>query len=124
MEYLLIKELDNSYDRPVTSISNDNEKIEVLMDTGANVPVWVSGEDALKKAFKGVEELTNYEYWLSGFGNGIEIAKEFKIEEIVIKSDYSEDHIKFKNVILACCKKEHMGVQSNNKCNNVRQVQL
>ena len=104
MAYSLKKNLDTKSSRPSIHIPiNSKTTVRCLVDTGANMPVWTSGEELFKKAFAEAELQTDLTFIISGFGTGTEEAPVYKIPKFTIKSDYTEDFITFNNLLVACC---------------------
>lgn len=103
MEYLLKKNLDNTSDRPIiyTDVANDMV-IKCLIDTGADTPVWTSGERLFLKAFPDAELVEDILFELGGFGKESELVPVYKIPKFVIKSDYDNNIIVFNNLLIAC----------------------
>lgn len=103
MEYLLKKNLDNTSDRPIiyTGVANDMV-IKCLIDTGADTPVWTSGERLFLKAFPDAELVDDILFELGGFGKESELVPVYKIPKFVIKSDYDTNIIVFNNLLVAC----------------------
>lgn len=103
MEYLLKKNLDNTSDRPIiyTNVANDMV-IKCLIDTGADTPVWTSGETLFLKAFPDAELVDNILFELGGFGKENELVPVYRIPKFSIKSDYDNNIIVFNNLLVAC----------------------
>lgn len=104
MDYLLKKRLLSSFDRPLFDLLiRDNLKIRCLFDTGADTPVFTLGDDVLCKYFPEAQLQTDLTYILSGFGKGSEKASVYKIPELIIRSDFDDDSIRFDNLYVASC---------------------
>ena len=103
MAYLLKKNLDNKSDRPIiyTDVANDMV-IKCLIDTGADTPVWTSGETLFLKAFPDAELVNDILFELGGFGKESELVPVYKIPKFVLKSDYDNNVIIFNNLLVAC----------------------
>lgn len=86
------KNLDNTNDRPIiyTDVANDMV-IKCLIDTGADTPVWTSGERLFLKAFPDAELVEDILFELGGFGKESELVSVYKIPKFVIKSDYDNN---------------------------------
>ncbi len=74
-----------------------------LFDTGADTPVFTLGDRALCKYFPKAQLQSDFTYILSGFGKGMETASVYKIPELIIKSDFDDDYIRFNNLYIASC---------------------
>lgn len=103
MAYSLKKNLDNTKSRPAIYIEANDTNIKCLIDTGADTPVWTSGEELLLKAFPEAEIQKDLYFDLGGFGRENEEVPVYKIKEFIIKSDYDGEYIIFKNLLIACC---------------------
>lgn len=103
MEYLLKKNLDNTSDRPIiyTHVANDMV-IKCLIDTGADTPVWTSGERLFLKAFPDAELVEDILFELGGFGKESELVPVYRIPKFALKSDYDGNIIVFNNLLVAC----------------------
>lgn len=103
MAYLLKKNLDNKSDRPIiyTDVADDMV-IKCLIDTGADTPVWTSGENLFLKAFPDAELVDDILFELGGFGKESELVPVYKIPKFMIKSDYDNNIIVFNNLLVAC----------------------
>lgn len=103
MEYLLKKNLDNTSDRPIiyTDVANDMV-IKCLIDTGADTPVWTSGQTLFLKAFPDAELVEDILFELGGFGKENELVPVYKIPKFTLKSDYDSSIIVFNNLLVAC----------------------
>ena len=103
MEYLLKKNLDNTSDRPIiyTQVAG-NMVIKCLIDTGADTPVWTSGETLFLRAFPDAELVENILFELGGFGKESELVPVYKIPKFTLKSDYDSNIIVFNNLLVAC----------------------
>lgn len=103
MAYLLKKNLDNKSDRPIiyTDVANDMI-IKCLIDTGADTPVWTSGETLFLKAFPDAELIADILFELGGFGKESELVPVYKIPKFTLKSDYDNNIIVFNNLLVAC----------------------
>lgn len=103
MVYSMKKNLDNTKSRPAIYIEAKGTSVKCLIDTGADTPVWTSGEELLLKAFPAAELQKDLYFDLGGFGRENEEVPVYKIKEFIIKSDYDDEYIVFKNLIIACC---------------------
>ncbi len=104
MGLLLKKKLLNLYDKPSFELATRNElKLRCLFDTGADTPVFTLGDIILCKYFPDAQLQPDCTYMISGFGQGIETASVYKIPELVIKSDFDDDYIRFDNLYIASC---------------------
>lgn len=103
MAYLLKKNLDNKSDRPIiyTDVANDMV-IKCLIDTGADTPVWTSGETLFLKAFPDAELVDDILFELGGFGKESELVPVYKIPKFALKCDYDNNVIVFNNFLVAC----------------------
>lgn len=103
MAYLLKKNLDNKSDRPIiyTDVANDMV-IKCLIDTGADTPVWTSGETLFLRAFPDAELVDDILFELGGFGKESELVPVYKIPKFVLKCDYDNNVIVFNNLLVAC----------------------
>lgn len=111
MAYLLKKNLDNKSDRPIiyTDVAN-NKVIKCLIDTGADTPVWTSGETLFLKAFPDAKLVDDILFELGGFGKESELVPVYKIPKFVIKSDYDNNIIVFNNLLIACYIKNSISI--------------
>ncbi len=104
MELLLKKRLLNLFDKPSFDLVIRNElRLRCLFDTGADTPVFTLGDNALCKYFPEAQLQPEFAYILSGFGKGMETASVYNIPELIIKSDFDNDYIKFNNLYIASC---------------------
>lgn len=103
MEYLLKKNLDNISDRPIiyTDVVNDMV-IKCLIDTGADTPVWTSGETLFLKAFPDADLVDDILFELGGFGKESELIPVYRIPKFTLRSDYDSNIIVFNNLLAAC----------------------
>lgn len=103
MAYLLKKNLDNKSDRPIiyTNVAHDTV-IKCLIDTGADTPVWTSGETLFLRAFPDAELVDDILFELGGFGKESELVPVYKIPKFVLKCDYDNNVIVFNNLLVAC----------------------
>ena len=108
MVHSLEKNLDNTKSRPAIYVEANDAKIKCLIDTGADTPVWTSGEELLLKAFPDAKLQKDLYFDLGGFGVGNEKVPVYKIEEFIIKSDYDDEYIVFKNLLVACCTRDRI----------------
>ena len=98
MANLLKLDLIRRYVKPAILL---NSKINCLIDTGADTPVWTMGEKSLIHDLK-AEPVRDKRFLLSGFGKEPEIVPVYQIPEIVIKSEEDDDELVFKNMLIAC----------------------
>lgn len=103
MEHLLKKNIDNTKVCPAICVEAKDANIKCLIDTGADTPVWTFGAELLLKAFPNAELQRNLYFELGGFGKGREDIPVYKIPQFVIKSDYDNEYVLFKNLLVACC---------------------
>lgn len=82
LHQILELELIKRYDRPVF----EYDEILYLFDTGSDTPVWCSGEEMFINTFKDAVK-TDYEVYLSGFGEGVTPAKAYIVPKFVLKKD-------------------------------------
>ena len=78
-----------------------NGRINCLVDTGADTPVWTMGEKSLIHDLKAVP-VDDKRFLLSGFGKDSEIVPVYQIPKIVLKDTYNSDELVFRNILVAC----------------------
>lgn len=79
MGYLLKKKLLSSWDKPAFDLFiRSGLRMRCLFDTGADMPVFTLGNDALCKYFPDAQLQKELTYILSGFGKGSEEASCFR----------------------------------------------
>ena len=88
-------------------VSSDYPDLTLLLDTGADTPVWCMGERIFKAAFPMATEL-KHKFVLSGFGTGVEIAKAFSIPEFVLSD--GKQSITYQNMVVAVTKRPSINV--------------
>ena len=88
-------------------VSSEYPDLTLLIDTGADIPVWCLGVPAFKDTFPLAVEL-KYKFVLSGFGTGIEIAQAFSIPEFKL-SDRNND-ITYQNMAVAVTNRPSVNV--------------
>lgn len=54
-----LQRVKNIYDMPLINVAYRNTQIQCLIDTGACVPVWCSGEEELKSYY--ANQILNYQ---------------------------------------------------------------
>ena len=103
MANLLTLNIMDGYTRPVVLLEKD---VTCLFDTGADIPVWTQGSEALGNAFK-AERIEGKKFFLSGFGKEPEIVEAYRISDLILKGD-DDDRVVFKNMTLACTLRPYM----------------
>ena len=88
-------------------VSSEYSDLTLLIDTGADIPVWCLGAPAFTDTFPLAKEL-KYKFVLSGFGTGVEIAKAFSIPEFKL-SDGNSD-ITYQNMVVAVTNRPSVNV--------------
>jgi hypothetical protein len=81
--------------------------VRCLVDTGADTPVFVDGEEELKSMFPSAEKIQDKYFRLSGFGKYEENVPVYRIPIFEIESDLFgiKSKLIFKDLIIACCDK-------------------
>lgn len=89
----------------ITIIKNNINGIamDALLDTGAMIPVWCSGETDLLNIYPNARKL-NCAYILHGFGKGYEIADVYTIPDFILSDGKSTIH--YINFIIAVANKD------------------
>ena len=103
MANLLTLNIMDGYTRPVVLLEKD---VTCLFDTGADIPVWTQGSEALKKVFS-AEKIKGKKFLLSGFGKEPEIVGAYRISDLVLKGE-DEDRVVFKSMTIACTLRPYM----------------
>ena len=98
-----MQRVKNTYDMPIINIVHKNTQIQCLLDTGARVPVWCSGEEELKSYYKDSYE-QNAVFLLSGFGKGQEMAKVYVIPDFELSDGKNTIH--YKDLLIAVIDKD------------------
>lgn len=95
--------------KPVfTSLENKyNGEFRCMLDSGASIPVWCSGERTLKLAFPQAELRGKLKGLLSGFGKGFEMVDVYYIPRVVISS--GQQVIVFNQTYLPVVNKDSFG---------------
>jgi len=96
----LVLQLFNRRNRPVFSYYSNGEEIVALLDSGAESPVWCSGETGFLAAYPDAVRI-DQKTKIFGFGKEAEMASVFIIPEFVL-SDASESY-RIKNLQVAVC---------------------
>lgn len=104
----LEKTLSNRTDKPVFMIESQSRMVECLLDTGADMSIYILGEKNLLKRFPAAEKVEGVYANIHGFGNGSNKADIYNIPDFVIKSDKNSDYIKFINLYIACLEKPNI----------------
>lgn len=91
------------YNKPVIKNICNRYKMRCLVDTGARVPVWCSGEKELLSYYPSCQK-QNAIFILSGFGKGYEIANVYTIPDFILSDGKSK--IVFKNLVVAVIDKD------------------
>ena len=79
----LVLPLTNQKSRLIFRYDNGNEKIWMMYDSGASIPVWCSGDDLLIKAYPDAIKM-NLDCNISGFGTGTERGNVYVIPDFKI----------------------------------------
>lgn len=103
MANLLTLNIMDGYTRPVVLLEKD---VTCLFDTGADIPVWTQGSEALEKVFS-TEKIEGKKFLLSGFGKEPEIVEAYRISDLVLKGE-DEDKVVFKSMTIACTLRPYM----------------
>ena len=101
--------LDERAAKPIfISLSNSSSKeFQVMLDSGASIPVWCSGKESLKKIFPKADLRDNMKYILGGFGNGFETADVYYIPTMML---FNGEHlIAFNRTYLPVVDKDRFG---------------
>lgn len=95
----------NDIGRPYIRIKSNNLEMKCILDTGANIPIFLLGEENLKLYFPNAKYEEKYKVKIVGFGEGGTPAKIFRVKSIRLDSCDSDDFIRIDNVLVACCNK-------------------
>lgn len=95
-------DLIRRYDRP----SFEYSKTLFLMDSGANMPVWCSGEKLFLDTYPSAKK-TDFSAHISGFGNGFTEADVYLIPEFTLGN--VETILSIKNLHVAVTEKTNIG---------------
>ena len=96
----LVLQLFNRKNRPSFRYISNNVKIDALLDTGAETPVWCKGEKKFLIAYPEAKKL-DYDSEIHGFGKDAEKGKVYVIPEFVL-SDTIEKYV-IRNLQLVVC---------------------
>lgn len=88
-------------------ISSRYPELVFLVDTGADTPVWCTGEGELLDIFPTARKM-KYRFVLSGFGIGVEIADAYIVPDFYL-SDGTEEII-FQNMLVAVTNRPTLNV--------------
>lgn len=78
-----------------------------MLDSGASIPVWCSGEEQLVETFPKAKLEEDVKYILGGFGREFELAKVYRIPAMVLNSGMHS--ITFYNTYLPVVSKDRFG---------------
>lgn len=80
--------LDAGVVKPIfISLSNNsNKEFQCMLDSGASIPVWCSGEMSVKKVFPKAKLQDKTKYVLGGFGRDFEIANVYYIPAMTLSN--------------------------------------
>ncbi len=98
-----IQRRKNVYGMPIIKIVHKATHIACLFDTGANIPVWCSGEEELKYYYKDCYK-QNAVFMLAGFGKGQELAKAYIIPNFELSDGKNTIH--YKNLLVAVIERD------------------
>lgn len=102
--------LKNNVAKPIF-LSQENRtggEFQCMLDSGAGIPVWCSGEESLKKVFPKADLRNNMKHILGGFGRGFEVADVYYIPTMIL---YNGEHsIVFNKTYLPVINKDRFGV--------------
>lgn len=79
-----------------------------MLDSGASIPVWYSGEEQLIETFPKAKLEDDVKYVLGGFGREFELAKVYRIPAMVLNNGMHS--ITFYNTYLPVVSKDRFGV--------------
>lgn len=109
MESCVRKYLLRYYSRPIFHEDcEQGSNALCMLDTGADVPVFVNGETEFKERFPSAVKEDKLVFTLSGFGTGVEVVPVYRIPIFEIRSDIDNTNSKlvFHNLRVACCTKD------------------
>lgn len=94
-----MKRRNKTYDMAIiTNVISPEDDIDCLIDTGARVPVWCSGEHLLKTYYP-MSIRQNAVFILRGFGKGYEISPVYLIPEFILSDGKQSIH--YRNMFIA-----------------------
>lgn len=98
-----LQRVKDIYSNPVILNRVNNSEVTCLVDTGARVPVWCSGEKTLLACYPDCTK-QNAIFILSGFGKGYEIASVYMIPNFILSDGRSK--LVYKNLLVAVIAKD------------------
>lgn len=101
--------LDERAAKPIfiSQENKDGGEFQCMLDSGASIPVWCSGEKDLKETFPKADLRDNMKYILGGFGNGFEVANVYYISTMML---FNGEHlIAFNRTYLPVINKNRFG---------------
>lgn len=93
-----LQKRENTYGITIIKTKLNNTALRCLIDTGARIPVWCSGEDELKAQFPQCVKMDAV-FLLSGFGKEYEFATVYCIPNFILSDGKSK--IYYHNMVVA-----------------------
>lgn len=99
-----IQRRNAAYDMTIITMHSQDNEIDCLIDTGARVPVWCSGEQLLKVYYPKCNKQDAI-FILRGFGNGYEVANVYLIPEFILSDGKNSIH--YSNMLIAVTERDY-----------------